>query len=173
MNSIFQAIPQAGFPEHLRHLARFDFGAHDGITGNLPPVTGKSYPALVSNVDRDGNESAGIRLPRVAVPLAMVMGWNLRHPDTGGPGQTHKTMGSTVPFAFTQQEREDAGDPRPSIEERYPSREDYLERVEQVANDLVSQCYMLAEDLQTVAQQAGQRYDLLESQVKHAQSAGD
>ena len=64
LNSIFQAIPQAGFPEHLRHLARFDFGPHDGITGNLPPVTGKSYPALVSNVDRDGNELAGHPPPR-------------------------------------------------------------------------------------------------------------
>ena len=169
----FQAIRQTGFPDHLRHLARLDFGPHEGITENLPPVTGKPYPALVSSVDQDGNELAGIRLPDVAVPLATVMGWNLRHPDTGGPGQTHKTMGSTVPFAFTRQEREDASDPRASMEERYASRRDYLQRVEAVARELVSQGYMLEEDVRTVGQQAGDRYDLLESQVKQAQPAGD
>ena len=169
----FEAIPQLGFPEHLRHLTRLDFGPQEGITENLPPVTGKPYPALVSSVDQDGNDLAGIRLPGVAVPLATVMGWNLRHPDTGGPGQTHKTMGSTVPFAFTQREREDTSDPRPSVQERYSSRDDYLDRVEQVARELVSQGYLLEEDLQTVAQQSGERYDLLESQVKQAQAAGD
>ncbi|MCH8987438.1 MAG: hypothetical protein IIA92_01355 [Chloroflexi bacterium] len=59
------------------------------------------------------------------------------------------------------------------MEERYTSREDYLRKVEQVANGLVSDGYLLEEDLQTVAQQAGERYDLLESQVKQAQPAGD
>jgi hypothetical protein len=173
LRSAFQAIPLAGFPEHLRHLARFDFGLNEGITENLPPVTGKPYAALVSDVDQDGNELAGIRLPDVAVPLATVMGWNLRHPDTGGPGQTHKTMGSTVPFAFTQQELQGAEDPRPSVEERYISRDAYLERVEIAAQELISQGYMLEEDLPRVARQAGNRYDLLESQVKQVQPAGD
>lgn len=173
LRSAFQAIPQIGFPDHLRHLARLDFGPQDGFTDNLPPVTGKPYPALVSDVDQDGNEVAGIRLPDVAVPLATVTGWNLRHPDTGGDGQTHKTMGSTVPFAFTQQEREESSDPRPSVEERYASFEAYLNKVGQVARELVSQGYMLEEDVQTVAQQATERYSLLQSQVKQAQPAAD
>ena len=114
-----------------------------------------------------------MRLPDVAAPLATVTGWNLRHPDTGGTGQTHQLVGSTVPFAFTQREREEAGDPRPSVEERYASREEYLQRVEEVALELVSQGYMLAEDVPRVAEQAGERYDLLESQVKQPQPAAD
>jgi hypothetical protein len=173
LKSVFQAFPGFGYPDHLRHLARYDFGPNEGITDNLPPVTGKAYPALVSNVDQDGNDLAGIRLPDVAVPLATVTGWNLRHPDTGGPGQTHKTMGSTVPFAFTRQERQDTSDPRPSVEERYASKDDYLDRVEGVARDLVSEGYMLDEDVPRVGQMAGEKYDLLESQVKQAQPAGD
>ena len=173
LKPVFQAIPRFGFPDHFRRLARFDFGPGEGITENLPPVTGKAYPALVSNVDADGNDVAGIRLPDVAVPLATVTGWNLRHPDTGGPGQTHKTMGSTVPFAFTKQERQDNSDPRPSIEERYASKEDYLDRVEGVARDLVSEAYMLDEDVPRVGEMAGERYDLIESQVKQAQPAAD
>lgn len=173
LESVFKDNPKIEFPSYFRHLSQLDFGPDDGVTEILPPVTGKAYPALVSNLDSDGNELAGIRLPDVAVPLATVMGWNLRHPDTGGPGQTHRIMGSTVPFAFTHQERQDTGDPRPSVEERYSSREDYLQRVETAAQDLVSQGYMLEEDIQTVAQQAGERYDLLESQVKQVQPAGD
>ncbi|NQW23359.1 MAG: hypothetical protein HQ475_07945 [SAR202 cluster bacterium] len=173
LHSVFKDNPKIKFPSYFRHLSRLDFGPDDGVTEILPPVTGKAYPALVSKLDSDGNELAGIRLPDVAVPLATVMGWNLRHPDTGGPGQTHRIMGSTVPFPFTQQEREDTGDPRPSVEERYSSREDFLQRVETSAQELVSQGYMLEEDIQTVAQQAGNRYDLLESQVKQVQPAGD
>ncbi|MDA1127848.1 MAG: alpha/beta hydrolase domain-containing protein [Chloroflexi bacterium] len=169
----FRAIRQTGFPEQLRHMLRLDFGPNEGITENLPPVTGKPYPALVSNVDQDGNELGGIRLPDVAVPLATVMGWNLRHPDTGGVGQTHKTMGPTVPFAFTQQEREESSDPRLSIEERYASRDVYLEKVKIAAGELVSQGYLLEEDIQTVAQQAGERYYLVESLAKQPQPAGD
>jgi hypothetical protein len=173
LKAVFQGFPGFGFPDHLRHLARYDFGPNEGITEKLPPVTGNPYPALVSNVDADGNDLAGIRLPDVAVPLATVTGWNLRHPDTGGPGQTHKTMGSTVPFTFTREERQDTSDPRPSIEERYASKDDYLDRVEGVARDLVSEGYMLDEDVPRVGQMAAERYDLLESQVKQPQPAGD
>ena len=173
LESVFQAFPAFGFPDHLRHVTRFDFGPNEGIPENLPPVTGNPYPALVSNVDADGNDLAGIRLPDVAVPLATITGWNLRHPDTGGSGQTHKTMGSTVPFAFTKQERQDTSDPRPSVEERYASKDDYLDRAEGVARDLVSEGYLLDEDVPRVGQMAGERYDLLESQVIQTQPAGD
>ena len=173
LKSVFQGFPGFGFPDRLRHLARLDFGPDDGIMENLPPKTGKPYPALVSDVDADGNDLAGIRLPDVAVPLATVTGWNLRHPDTGGPGQTHQLLGSTVPFAFTKQERQDNSDPRPSVEERYASKEDYLDRVEAVARDLVSEGYMLDEDVPRVAELAGERYDLIESQVNQTQPAGD
>jgi hypothetical protein len=104
-------------------------------------------------------------LPDISVPLATYTGWNVRHPDIGGPGQTLGLIGSTIPFAATQAEREAVGDPRPSIEERYASKEDYLYQVQQAAEALVQQRYLLAEDLSTVREQASQRYDLLQSRV--------
>ena len=52
--------------------------------------------------------------------------------------------------------------PRPSIEERYASKEDYLRRVQQAAEALVQRGYLLAEDLPTVLEQASQRYDLFQ-----------
>jgi hypothetical protein len=59
------------------------------------------------------------------------------------------------------------------VEERYASKDDYLDRVEGVARDLVSEGYLLDEDVPSVGQMAADRYDLIESQVKQAQPAGD
>ena len=173
VEAIFQSIPGFGFPKHLRQLARYDFGSIHEIPDNLPPVTGAPYPALVSAVDQDGNEVAGIRLPDVAVPLATVTGWNLRHPDTGSPEQMHRIMGSTVPFTLTRKDRQEACDPRPSMEERYSSKDDYLDRVEGVAQDLVSDGYLLDEDVLKVVQMADERFSLIESHAKQAKPARD
>jgi hypothetical protein len=163
----FQAMPGVQFPVHLRFIARLDFGSgtDEGMPTLLPPKVGKPYANLVSAVDEDGNELAGIRLPDISVPLATYTGWNVRHPDIGGPGQTLSLIGSTIPFPATQAERKASGDPRPSIEERYVSKEDYLGRVKQAAEALVQQGYLLAEDLPTVAEQASQRYDLFRGRV--------
>ncbi len=148
----FQAMPEVHFPAHLRSIARLDFGpgVDDGITTLLPPKVGKPYANLVSAVDADGNELAGIRLPDISVPLATYTGWNVRHPDIGGPGQTLSLLGSTIPFPATRAERQASGDPRPAITERYASKEDYLRRVKHAAETLVQQGYLLAEDLPTV-----------------------
>jgi len=154
----FRKIPGVQFPAHLRYIARLDFGPEidAGVITKLPPSVGKPYANLVSAVDEDGNELAGVRLPDISVPLATHTGWNLRHPDMGGPGQVMSLIGSTIPFAATRAEREASDDPRPSIEERYASKEDYLRQVRQAAQSLVDQGYLLAEDIQTVADQASQ-----------------
>lgn len=167
----FRAIPGVNFPQHLRRLYRLDFGPDQVKITKLPPVVGKPYPSLVSAVDQDGNELAGIRLPDIAVPLATHTGWNLRHQDTGGPGQIIRLVGSTIPFLATRAGREAFGDPRLSIEERYSSREDYLEQVRQAAQALIDEGYLLAEDLETVVDQAAQRYDLFHIHIKEAQMA--
>jgi alpha/beta hydrolase family protein len=166
----FQAIPTVQFPAHLRSIARLDFGSgvDAEITTVLPPKVGKPYPNLVAAVDTDGNELAGIRLPDLSVPLATYTGWNLRHPDIGGPGQTLSLLGSTIPFPATSAARQAAGDPRLSIEERYVSKEDYLGRVKQAAEALVQQGYLLAEDLPTITEQASQRYDLFRGRMGSA-----
>jgi hypothetical protein len=163
----FQAMSGVHFPTYLRSIARLDFGPgmEAGITTFLHPKVGTRYPNLVAAVDADGNELAGIRLPDISVPLATYTGWNVRHPDIGGPGQTLSLLGSTIPLPATRVEREATGDPRSSIAERYPAKEDYLHQVQQAAEALVAQGYLLAEDLSTVTDQAAQRYDLFRGRV--------
>jgi hypothetical protein len=178
---LFQAIPGVNFPKPLRRIFRLDFGPDEGVPTNIPPTSGAPYPCLVPAVDRDGNEMCGIRLPFHSAPLATYTGWNLRHADIGGEGQILASggasggtlVGSTIPFPATREEREASGDPRLSIEERYSSREDYLERVKQAAQALINERYVLAEDLERILDQAAQHYDLLRGRVKEAQAADD
>ncbi|HEY8873257.1 MAG TPA: alpha/beta hydrolase domain-containing protein [Stellaceae bacterium] len=160
---VFAAIPGVGFPAHPPQVVRLDFGpdAANGIATILPPVEGAAYPHFVPAVDPDGNELSGIRLPELSVPLATYAGWNLRHPQMGAPDRLMSLMGATIPFAADRAERAATGDPRRSIEERYPGRAGYLEQVRHEAQRLIDAGYLLAEDLELVVGQASRRYDLL------------
>jgi hypothetical protein len=123
----------------------------------------------VPAIDQDGNEVCGIRLPFQTVPLATHTGWNLRHADIGGAGQTLASggasggtlIGATIPFPATREARQAAGDPRRSIAERYASRDDYLAQVRQAAQALLQARYILAEDVEELIGQAAQHYDCL------------
>ena len=161
----FERIPGVAFPPEVTRAMRLDYGdeTHLGRTVKLPAEQGEEYPAIVSDVDEDGNEVGGIRLPSVSVPLATNTGWNLRHPDNGNPGLvigiTGGLAGWTLPFHKTKEDREAAGDPRLSIEERYESRDDFVDRVRQAAEELVSEGYLLEEEVERESEMAGARYD--------------
>ena len=127
----------------------------------IPPREGPAFGSLVSAVDEDGNEVAGITLPEVRVPVATHTGWTLRHPDIGGAEQLLVFAGGTIPFARTRREREAAGDPRPSLEERYASREAYLASVRRAALDLVAERHMLEEDVELSVTFAARAWDWL------------
>jgi hypothetical protein len=161
LTKAFDRIPGAHYPRHHarpRRLA-FDPAPESGQPRALPPGDGPAYGSRVSAVDDDGNEVAGIALPELSVPLATHTGWNLRHPDIGGEQQLLVFAGSTLPFPRTHAEREAAGDPRPSIEERYRSRDDYLARVRSAASDLSAQRYLLEEDIELSVTMAGRLWD--------------
>jgi hypothetical protein len=158
----YHAIPGAvvADPERRLMVWRTDVGP-DVASGimQVPATLGERYQTYVSALDADGNEVGGIRMPDVSVPVATYTGWNPRAPETGGAGQINLMQGSTFPFAATRAERERSGDPRPSIEERYRDRATYLGQVRAAAEALVSQRYMLAEDVELALKLAGQRYD--------------
>jgi hypothetical protein len=118
-------------------------------------------PYLVPQVDRDGNELGGLRLPEVEVLLSTYTGWNFRNEKIGGTEQQFALMGGYVPFASTKAGREQKRDPRLSIEERYQSREHYLKLVREAAGPLMKSGYLLADDVPTILQRAGDHWDLL------------
>jgi hypothetical protein len=137
-----------------------DFGPRwysDGIAEVVPPKVGPPYRTLVPAVDADGNELAGIRLPDVAVPLGTFTGWNLRAAEYGAEGMLAGLHGSYLPFARTADERRQRGDPRPSVLERYPTREVYLARMTGAALRLQQEAFRLEADAVAVLRTASQR----------------
>lgn len=105
----------------------------------------RPYRTLVPQVDADGNETSGVRLPEIGVPLATFTGWNLyRAPYP--QGELCDRDGSYRPFARTRAEREAAGDPRLSLEERYGDHAGYVRRFERYTADLVRERLLLEED---------------------------
>jgi hypothetical protein len=115
-------------------------------------------PFFVSQVDNDGNDIGGIRLPEESVPLGTYTGWAFRSERSGAPDTLVFYSGSYLPFAKTRAEREQAHDPRPSIEERYPSRADYLRGVEDAANKLAQPGYVLKDDVKRIVEDAGKHW---------------
>jgi hypothetical protein len=59
-----------------------------------------------------------------------------------------------IPFAKTKAERAANDDPRPSLEERYPTHEAYVTAVRNAANGLRAQRLLLDEDVQAYVQRA-------------------
>ncbi len=158
----FAAFPGVTVPhgDVLPNIRRLDLGPDVARgSGRYPAVRAEPYPVFVAAVDADGNERAGVHLPDLTVPVATGMGWNPRHPETGGAGQIIPMQGSTFPFAATAAARVQAGDSRPSIAERYTSRDAYLARVRAAAEELVVQGYVLADDLPLLLAHAAARYD--------------
>jgi len=159
----FKALPDVHLPdpERLPVLREVDLGpeAVHGI-GTYPVTEGERYHGYVSNVDEDGNEVAGIRLPDLTVPIATHTGWNPRHPDTGGADQIMPMQGFTKFFARTRADREASNDPRLSIQERYADKEDYLNAVRNQAELLAHERYILPEDVDTVVSDASRRWDV-------------
>jgi hypothetical protein len=113
-----------------------------------PREDGKQRPLLVSDVDADGNEVAGVRTAELLVPMATFTGWNFRAPSTGGPEQIVFLLGSSIPLPKTAAERAAKHDPRKSIAERYASKQVYIDQVHGVADRLVRGGYLLPEDVQ-------------------------
>ncbi len=109
--------------------------ALDPASSGWPFELGRPRPALVSAVDADGNEVAGVRLPAVAVPAAAYTGWNPRRHVDGLPDVLYEFVGSRLPLQSggTQMDR--------------TAREVVLRAV---AADLVSERLLLPGDLDRV-----------------------
>jgi alpha/beta hydrolase family protein len=158
----FPKIPGITFPRAIHEAWRVDYGPEfktKGIIANEPPRIGKPFPVMAPQVDHDGIDLGGIRMPEVAAPLATYTGWNPRDPRIGAPDQLVDFAGSYIPFPKTKAERERTGDPRPSIEERYTSRAHYLGLVSEAGLKLVKDGYLLAEDLPALVERAGRQWD--------------
>jgi hypothetical protein len=162
----FPNIPGVRFPAYMPRNWRVDYGPDfmaNGIIANEPPKLGQPYTILVPRANRDGNDSGGISLPDVAVPLGTFTGWNYQLPALPDLDYLSGLVGSFIPFPLTARERKLSGDARQSIAERYSGRDDYIEKVRISARSLVSRRLMRLEDVNAVVAESAARWDYLTS----------
>lgn len=145
----FPALPGVRYPQVIQRPHRLNHGGEfwlRGIIGVEPPRKLGDYGVLVPRSAPDGNDLGCLSPPEVAVPLATYTGWNLRRKEIGADGQLASLLGSYIPFARTRAEREKAGDPRESVEERYGSFDSYRKQFAAACAKLVKGRYLLPED---------------------------
>jgi len=155
----FPTIPGIPSPNGLVNaLLDYNFGPLDyndltGVISIEPPIIKQHLPTVVPTVDADGNEQAGIKSVLAQAPLATYLGWNV---TAGGAwkGQICAFTGGAVSYAQTRAARLAAGDPRPSIAERYGSQEGYNCAVTRAANRLQRGRYLLPADATRLIAQA-------------------
>ena len=132
-------------------------GSHNTLRRNnhntFPPLQGDGYVVLAGRVDLDGNMLAGIRHPDLAVPIGTFTGWNLRR-EGYAEGAQCAGAGSFIPFAADDAERQESGDPRLSIEERYPTHDAYVSLVAQASDRLVQERLLLQRDAAVIVELA-------------------
>jgi hypothetical protein len=160
----FPKIPAVNVATTPHRAYRADYGPgfiDRGVVSQEPPAIGSAFPILVPQVDADGNELAGVRVPELAVPVATYTGWNLFNERSGPTDVVSSMQGSFIPFAASKSGRERAGDPRRALDERYQNREQFLDRIATAASDLVEKGYLLKADVTRIVEQAATRWDLV------------
>ena len=125
--AMFDARPSESAIHDPLHV--LDFGPQyeaadtSGVITIEPPKQGEAlYGVLVHQVNEDGNDIGGARGLHLQVPIGTYTGWNLGRRDRF-EDRFCSLQGSFIPFARTKQERLDTGDPRLSMEERYPTKD--------------------------------------------------
>jgi hypothetical protein len=157
----FPAIPGVRAPGFTNGLPRLDFGPRfrpedeRGIVDLEPPrvLDAEAYTVLVPQTDGDGNDLGGVRTTTIAAPVGTYTGWNLGRSGRW-PGTLCSLQGTYLPFARTRAAREAAGDPRPSLEERYGDHAGYVTAVRRAAAALVADRLLLPADAARLAAEA-------------------
>ena len=160
------ALPGAPTPDgKLNPLPDYDFGpafGHRDVTGVAvlqPPRVRGAIPQLVPRVDADGNETAGVPSVQLQVPLGAYLGWN----ETASgfdAGRGCGFAGGFIPFPRTRAERAAAGDPRPSLEERYGDHAGFVARVRDAVKRQAQAGWLLPDDAARLVDEA-ERSDVL------------
>ncbi len=156
-------IPGLGHPHEASEAFHLDYGMgwqEKRILTVQPPKVGPAFPVMVPQVDVDGNERDGVKLPEMMVPLGTYTGWNLRDASIGAPDQRVSFEASYVPFAKTEAERVKTKDSRRSIAERYRNRFEYLTDYAAALDALVKENWILEEDRIPMLRHAQDEWDL-------------
>jgi hypothetical protein len=140
-------------PKFFRIPRALDFGPDfvaKGIISIEPPKEGAEYSVLLPQVDGDGNELGGIRMPELDVPLGIYTGWNMRASSIGSPDRMIAFIGSFFPYS--------------DVSRRYATKDAYLSRFRAAAGALASRRFALQADIDKMVETAGELWDAVAAQ---------
>ncbi|QDT85404.1 hypothetical protein MalM14_30720 [Gimesia chilikensis] len=156
----FPQIPGIRYPGVIQQPSYLDFGPRwqkERIVDLQPPLPRGDYRVLVPRSGPDGNELGCLSAPEVAVPVATYASWRLRSENGAAANQLYSLSGSYIPLPLTKAEREQRGDPRASVEERYGTLEAYLEQLAAQCEVYEKAGYLLQEDRERILQTQSER----------------
>ena len=161
----FPPIADLRPPTVIHQAHRVDYGPRwaAGIITREPPGIGAPFPALVSQVDADGNEVAGVRGVELLAPLATYTPWQLRGGHGSDAAELVDFLGTYVPLPRTDTERQRWSDSRLSLERRYADKREYRATAARAAESLVAAGLLLREDVPRVLERADQHWDWIMS----------
>jgi hypothetical protein len=163
----FPALPGVSMPRMPHQAWRVDYGPDfktKGIVTIDPPKTGRPFVTLVPQVNGDGNEVSGVRMPDISAPLGTYTGWNLRDASIGAPAEIYSMVGGFHAFAATRAARLARKDSRPAIAERYASKDDYMGKISAAMDALAADGFLLTRDRGRLEKQADVRWTQLTAQ---------
>ncbi len=153
-------IPGVPLPDGvINPLYDYDLGREfryndlSGVITIEPPPIKQVLPSLAPKQDADGNEVVGVASTLHQAPLGTYLGWNVTARGFA-KGRECGLNGAFVPFAKTKAEREAAGDPRLSLEERYRTHDGYVAMVKAATERLVRERFLLQEDAEKLVREA-------------------
>jgi hypothetical protein len=136
-------------PRFYRIPRVLDYGPEfleKGIVAVEPPKEGATYKVLLPQVDKSGNEVAGLRMPELEAPLGTYTGWNLRAAAIGSPDRMIAFIGTFLP-----------------LKNSYASKEEYGKQIRQATDALVSRRLILSSDVEGVSSRADRLWDDVKS----------
>ncbi len=125
---------------------RIDYTSQSGVPTIQPPTIQQVLTPYVPTVGADGNENVG-GLPTVLgqAPLGSYISWNII-PSGPYAGQAVELNAGYWPFYETRAQANTAGDPRPSLEQRYGTNAGYKCVAQQATIIAAANGYLLPSD---------------------------
>jgi Alpha/beta hydrolase domain len=133
--------------------SEFNYSDGSGVRSKIPPTVKRVVKMKVPRVDKDGNEVGGVPVVLLGAPLGTYLGWNVVA-EGFHEAKLCNYAGGMVPFAKTKADREAAGDPRLSLEERYKNHDGYVAAVRTAAAKAVAAGFLLQSDADRLVAEA-------------------
>lgn len=162
-DSGWKALPGVRYPAVI-HAPEFVSRGTEFLTQRRisvePPYRIGRYGVRVPAYGDDNNERGCLLLPTVAVPVATLTSWNLRSRSIGADTELLSLAGSYIPLPANREVREQTGDPRLSVSERYANFDDYFIKYQAHVGRLIEDRYVLEEDRPRLEQLAREHRSL-------------